>query len=306
MLEIILIALYALIVGQIQKPFAKRIQESENIERAIRVRKKYKIVRYLSLLIFFVINFIASFIVQTYKADNINWVSIIMSTITTTLLAYVLAGGIYSHKEFNPISFLTVKDFEKLGGKYSLFLRGFNVDNYSSKQDVSIIKGHQFSEYTLARLMAKGSPLFAVGMTKELTSPEGAKRIYLSDDAWKDDVHELMQHAAAIYILVNGKESCVWEIEQSMALLEKTCFIVDDLAQYEIVKMKIGDKYCLPNLLSIDVPTPLAFRLHPNTLRVQIAGSENSDSISAQIYTFDNSKEGYLQFINDLYGANLK
>ena len=42
MLEIILIALYALIVGQIQKPFAKRIQESENIERAIRVRKKYK------------------------------------------------------------------------------------------------------------------------------------------------------------------------------------------------------------------------------------------------------------------------
>lgn len=64
-------------------------------------------------------------------------------------------------------------------------------------------------------------PVYAVGMTKETYSPVGADRVYLDDSTWKDDVRELMIAAEKIVILVNDKENCIWEIEQTYNLKEK-------------------------------------------------------------------------------------
>lgn len=306
MLQIILIALYALLVGLIEEPYAKRIQKCNSLEEAINIRKKCKNIRYASVLIFILINFVASFFIQFVKTGDINIWSIVESSIITTVTGYFIVGGINSHKEFNPISFLTFKDFTKIKGNYSLFLRGFNTDDYSSKQDVSLTKKHLFSEFTLSKVLLKKLPLFAVGMTKELTSPEGAKRIYLSDDSWKEDVLDLMQNASAIFILVNGKDSCVWEIEQSMSMLEKTCFVVDDLAQYEVVKMKLGDTYRFPSLININEELPFAYRFVNDGREVKFIESENIDTMAAQLYTFENTEKGYTHFIQELFGIYKK
>lgn len=306
MLQIILITLYAAIVGLIQKPFSIKLKQSTSLEEALHVRNAYKTSRIFSLIIFVIINFLGSLFVHLYQDKTIVRLSVIMSTITATALGFVLADGLYAHKEFNPISFCTIKDFYNYKGSLSLFLRGFNMDNYKSKRDVSLIMGSQFSEFGLAKRLAKGSPLFAVGMTKELTAPVGAERIYLSDASWKDDVLFMMNKATSIFILVNSKESCVWEIEQSLNFLDKTCFIVDDAAQYEIVRDCFSDRFPFPNLLATEEPFPIAMRLFCDSRYKVINSDGDEDGVIANIIPFTNSDDGYDMLIRELFGIKHK
>ncbi len=306
MLEILLIALYAAIIGLIQNLFSNKLKKSIRFEEALHIRKAYKTARFFSLIILIAINFIASCFVQLYEKGNVELISVIMSTLTTTALGFVLAGGIYAHKEFNPVSFITIKDFYKYKGNLSLFLRGFDLDNYKSKQEVSSVNGRQFSEYGLAKRLAEGSPLFAVGMTKELTSPVGAKRVYLSDASWKEDVLFMMNKASSIFILVNSKESCVWEIEQSLTMLDKTCFIIDDVVQYEIVRDVLADRFSFPNLLATNEPFPVAVRVFSYLDFKVLNSNGNKEGITARIIPFANNEKGYDSLIHELFGTDHK
>lgn len=307
MLQVLLIALYAIIVREIQRPYIDHIKECATVDEAIRVRKKYRIARGFSILIFVFINLMGTVVVRAVCNDALNFVDLIVTTITSTILAFFLpSGGIFAHKEFNKISFLTSEDARKIKGNFSLLLRGFNTDNYSSIYESSYIKNERFSESTLAKLLVNGSPLYAVGMTKELTCPDGAKRIYLSDEEWKNDVLGLMERATTIYIIVNGNDSCIWEIEQSMRRLNKICFIVDDLAQYEIVKFKLQHKYIMPNFIRIaDLNVPFAFRLFPNHTPNKDDDNNPLDSVCAHVFPMENTPKGYAMFINDLYGKKI-
>ena len=244
--------------------------------------------------------------VHLYQDKTIVWLSVIISTITATVTGFVLADGLYAHKEFNPISFCTIKDLYNYKGNLSLFLRGFNMDNYESKRDISLIKGSQFSEFGLAKRLAKGSPLFAVGMTKELTAPVGAKRIYLSDEMWKDDVLFLINRATSVFILVSSKESCVWEIEQSLNFLDKTCFIVNDVAQYESVRDYFSDRFPFPNLLATEEPFPIAMRFFSDSRYKVLNSDGDEDGVIANIIPFTNSEEGYDILIRELFGIKHK
>jgi hypothetical protein len=85
-------------------------------------------------------------------------------------------------------------------------------------------------------------------MTKEIESPRGALRVYLSDSNWKEDVYDLMHNAQKIYILVNDRNSCIWEIEQSIEMIDKTVYIVDDLQKYDNVRLRISNPVLLPEI----------------------------------------------------------
>lgn len=304
---IILIALYAAIVGLIQKPFSIKLKQSTSLEEALHIRKAYKTSRIFSLIIFIILTFLAFLFEELYQDKSYVDLSVMMSTIMATFVGFVLTNGLYfTHKGFNPISFCTIKDFYNYKGNMSLFLRGFNIDNYKSKQDVSLFIGSQFSEFGLAKRLAKGSPLFAVGMTKELTAPVGAKRVYLSDASWKDDVLFMMNKATSIFIIVNSKESCVWEIEQSLNFLDKTCFIVDDAAQYEIVRDYFSDRFPFPNLLATEEPFPIAMRLFCDSRYKVINSDGDEDGVIAKIIPFPNSEDGYDMLIRELFGIKHK
>lgn len=85
-------------------------------------------------------------------------------------------------------------------------------------------------------------------MTKESYSPIGADRIYLDDSTWKDDVIDLMVTAEKIVVLVDNKENCLWEIEQTNKLKWKTVYIVNDYYKYLMAKIKLYEKINLPNV----------------------------------------------------------
>lgn len=242
MLQFLIIALYAGIVTLLQQPFSKKIQNAVSIEEAIRTRKVYKIIRVLSIIIFFILNWACCFLMN-YFDDRIAGVDIIAITqtaVVVTIMGHFLQQGIRSFSVFNPISIMTIDDMYKNKKKFSLYLRGFEKDAYCSLTEAqsSNDSSQGFSEFNFTKQMSKITPIYAVGMTKELTSPIGAKRIYLADDTWQKDVRYLMEKASTIFILMNERESCLWEIEQSAEMLHKTCYIVDDCIQYEHIRQK--------------------------------------------------------------------
>ena len=97
-------------------------------------------------------------------------------------------------------------------------------------------------------------------MTKELEQPSGAKRLYLNDSTWREDVKELMEKSIAIIILMNDKESCVWEIEQSATMLEKTYFFIDTFEKYCNIKEKTQAILNFPELNESALPLLIHFK----------------------------------------------
>ena len=122
--------------------------------------------------------------------------------------------------------------------------------------------------------------LCAVGMTKEIDSPNGAIRLYLNDEKWKKDVLDLMQESLMIYILVDDRESCIWEIIQSRKFIDKTVFIVDNIDKYNSVMGAVKEDVSLPKI--------------DNALlsKKQIAVVRYINEPFAVMF-FDNSRKGY-------------
>lgn len=90
-------------------------------------------------------------------------------------------------------------------------------------------------------------------MTKEADSPIGAKRIYVDDSSWKEDVKELIEKSETIFILVRDRESCIWEIETAIAHLKKVKFIIDDIDKYNNVRETLKNKIDLPEITDLIV-----------------------------------------------------
>ena len=100
------------------------------------------------------------------------------------------------------------------------------------------------------KTLQKSINVVAVGMTKEISSPEGgAQRVYLNDDTWQKDVKLMMEKAYKIVILVNDRDSCIWEIEQSAEMQDKTVYIVDDLMKFNNVRNILNSPNYLPEIV---------------------------------------------------------
>lgn len=302
MLQFLVIALYAGIIYLIQKPYSKRMLESSSLKEAVKTRTQFKRIRTASLLIFFILNFVYGYFVQRYENGTTNYVSIASTAFIVTFMGHIVGQGFESFSQFNPISLLVIEDIYKSKKRFSLYLRGFEKDNYKSLQEASYADGQTFSEFNLTRLLSKSIPTYAVGMTKELTSPHGALRIYLDDQTWKSGVEYLMDRASSIFILMNEKESCLWEIEQSSRLLDKTCFIVDDPIQYDNIRIKLCNKINFPIFDFEKIQLPFCFRLVECPYQVSIEGTTTEDKIIAIVYTFENNQKGYKKLIRELYG----
>ena len=124
---------------------------------------------------------------------------------------------------------------------FALFLRGFASDDYTSEKTLlrrlkKLRRTGHFSEFAFSKVLGQRTTVCAIGMTREISSPVGAVRVYVDDSSWQQDVHDLMERAKAIYVLVNDSPSCIWEIAECKEWLGKTVFIVDDPQKYENVR----------------------------------------------------------------------
>lgn len=89
-------------------------------------------------------------------------------------------------------------------------------------------KYDEFSEGAFFFIASQYMRCYSVGMTKELSSPIGSKRVYLTDENWKEGVKDLMSRASLIFINIHDSDSCMWEIIQAQSYANKTVIICDN------------------------------------------------------------------------------
>lgn len=266
----------------IDLPARKAIKKTNSAAMAISVRDAVKSKRKhflcFSLVCFYVYS-LCSLVVFSGEEVGIRDLiceCIILLIATTIVLFWYFASMKATMRHLGNISTFSKETFLNNHSRFSLYLRGFEDDDYSKKRQFNNSK---FSEYQLVRLLKTHIQVCAVGMTKELDSPDGAIRVYVNDDSWKDDVRELMGKSESIYILVNDRPSCLWEIVQSTELKSKTVYLVNNIVRYQIVLSKLGNVLDLP-------PLPYDSNNHVNYSISYIDGHYVVNS-------FSNTIEGY-------------
>ena len=240
---IIMFAIYGLLQKcLIDWPLVRRIRRSKNAKDAIACRQKLRFRRRLFLVLYVLIVFVLPQIGISMEAIEETGVVDPRFFLWVLVLPMILWGYLISDKNLDRlmgnISTSDKTSFLSDNADYVLYLRGFESDDYSSESKQlkkSRKRDSRFSEYYFTRVLQTKETVCAVGMTKEIEAPIGAQRIYLDDETWQGDVLDLMRAAKEIYILVNDRPSCIWEIDQSLSMLDKTIFLVDEREKYDKV-----------------------------------------------------------------------
>lgn len=262
---IIILIVYRELLSRIESPIILKIENANTMKEAFAYRTRLRLFRYgfsfaFILLLWLCVIFFCFFldksdlVYPSFVIGKIVWYDLLnLAFLTTILMPFV----IYFRKLNGNISLYTKSTFLKKRKTFILFLRGFRSDDYSSYDLLKDTKVHYgfFSEYRFVESYKKHIshiPLCAVGMTKEADSPLGATRIYIEDATWKEDVLELMEKAFMIYILVDDRPSCVWEIAQSSKFLNKTVFMVDSEKKYNHVRTMLGNPKFFPEVIGMN------------------------------------------------------
>lgn len=226
----------------INKPLANSIKQVQSIEEANRLRQIVK-KRRLILLLCFLFSYVSYLVfINIVFPGPYDQLMYSITGIGIVIFRYV------KDKKFESlignISTWNKDDFLSNNKRYVLFLRGFASDNYSSVDVLNKkVSSDCFSEYLFVRILNQKIRVCAIGMSKEVDAPVGATRIYVNDGTWKEDVRELMEVAQYIYILVDDRPSCVWEIYQSEKMLDKTLFLVDNKTKYKNARNFLVNEY---------------------------------------------------------------
>ncbi len=224
--------------------YSKKIKAAENKEISVSIRKRYSYIRFCIVILAIILMFLLlSFINEPFY----------VFMLLTVLIKWIDLAL----RKILPVSDKQLKDISQ-DEKFVLYLRGFSSDNYNGVSTLLFDSRFDcFSEFHFIRILNKYFPVYAVGMTKELSSPYGAKRIYLDDNDWEEGVSKLIDLAEMVIVLVNDSDSCIKEIELCYNL-NKTILIVDDENKLtRIERCFDSKKHLYPFLASINSQTLL-------------------------------------------------
>ena len=219
-------ALLGGIMWLLDLPFKRKIKNSKSLEESLRARRRLRRFRRfwsVVLIVFFTV-FIFILFIDLGKRPNVGM--IIAFAITEGWAR--LRGNVQANSRDEYLA-----QHEEKG--YILYLRAFESDYYSKDP-----KSFSF-ESKLAKAVQFHKDFCAIGMTKELDAPYGATHVYVSDESGKEDVKMLMEKAEVVFIIMNERQSCIWEISQSTDMLSKTCFIIDNESRYEKIRNELNN-----------------------------------------------------------------
>lgn len=286
---IVFIVFCALIFSLIQYLFRKyygyRIKKADSVDESVSIRKRVLRVMHCintSLVITaFILILIKEFVLENGN-DKVNVYAFWSKYFIIVIGAICLYA--YSKALLN-FSIFKKEEFMAAHPSFVLYLRAFSTDDYNAKTNESL-SWSAFSEDEFVRSLRGIFPVCAIGMTKEIVAPRGAMRVYVGDATWQADVRELMERAKLIVILVDDRPSCLWEIEQSSNLLDKTALIVVDKEKYNSARVKIANSIALPDVTD-DLPLPFCV--------CGLNSNANGDALAEEIgvFPFKNSLKGY-------------
>lgn len=240
---VLIVAIYGIVAKFFNSKLKKQIHNAGNVEEAVALRKKLVAKREKVLLIYFSIVVVTLFAIAVIYPPHM-----FTNYVVVAALFLILRYDKSKIDIVGNVSYYTQGEFLEKNDRFYLYLRGFDDDVPFEKRNET--RGNDFMEALFAKVVdySLGVPICALGMTKEVDSPVGATRIYVDDENWKENVLELMKRAEKIFILVNNRESCIWEIKQTQSLLDKTVFIVDNAGDYTAVKDLFAAKIRMPEI----------------------------------------------------------
>ncbi len=256
---LIYIAIYVAILKRIETPVIEGIRKSDDIHKIIRLRKKLVRIRKTSLVIYFAFLVAIILTLTLCEGEGLKDPAFPQLLLISTLSSYLWLRRRSDHNPLGRLSHTRKEEILQAQEPYVLFLRSFEKDDYTPEMLIrkDMKRFPVFSEYHFTRHLTLYRKVYAVGMTQEIEAPPGAERVYLSDNNWKEDVRELMEHAACIFILVDARKSCIWEIKQSSDMFRKTIYIIDDLETFKEASAKLQSSISFPQSLE-EHPTPIA------------------------------------------------
>ena len=241
------------------RKYSEKIVLSDDADITVSIRREYSYIRYFIAFLTGVI------ILITMSFDNFHLSSI-------TIGCGVFWSGYFARTAL-PVSNKRTNDIPQ-EEKFILYLRGFSYDNYEGiRAYQKLTRFEKFSEFHFVNILNKFFPVYSVGMTKELSSPFGATRIYLNDKDWENDVQMLIDRAELIIVLVNDSDSCLWELEHCYDL-HKTILIVDDKEKMITVRGQFAKKHLYPFPISI---SPQTLLLHDEKNNYSPLAYENTE-----------------------------
>lgn len=289
--SIFIISVFAMLLSWTRnlatRRFAKQIEKSSSVNEAISIRKRLKWFGILYMLL----TFLLIIMIMYFINSDINyWLTGFRKYVFAALIFVFLWEGEYKRIKGN-VSIYTKEKYLSKHKQFVLFLRGFEYDKYEMgdvlyKNETDSVS---LDENELVYICERYIPTCAIGMTKEGYAPFGADRIYVEDQTWKEDVHELMIKASMIFILVNDRPSCIWEIQQSHCLLDKTIFFVDSLEKYENVRRELTNRIIFPSASEKKVEVPFYVEF--------VKKDDNGSEQVALVYNFENNEEEYRELI---------
>ena len=297
MLEVVIVfGIFSWLMSLISKPFAKKIKNASTIDEAVKYRKRLYLLRW-GFSIFFVVIYVVP---PIYLNPNLDfWANGYGKYTIGAIFVYLISQNGFKELRGN-ISLLTKERFLDKYNSYALYLRGFNDDVYGVA--VSTVEKDRFSENCFIEELESYMPACAVGMTKEMDAPYGAERVYVSDDTWKEDVLDLMMNSNKIFVLLNDRPSCIWEIEQCAEVLDKTCFLVEDIEKYNVVRSALAGIIDFPEVSATEVKVPFVLKVNDAS---DVNDCEtNMDKTTRKkfcVINFENSDRGYKRLLSILF-----
>lgn len=120
-----------------------------------------------------------------------------------------------------------VKDLDN----FCLYLRSFNIDKNKE-------------EKLICKMTRNLYPVYAIGDPNKVLQPNGAERIYVTDEIWQDAVKDLSQRSNLILLRIGQTEGTMWEIANiiNSNLIKKVIFIAYNQGDYNYFADKVKDR----------------------------------------------------------------
>lgn len=133
--------------------------------------------------------------------------------------------------------------------KFCLYLRPFKSDNNKKEKKICRVTRNLY-------------PVYAIGDPGKVLQPNGAERIFVTDDIWQETVKRLSNKSKLILLRIGQTDGTVWEITNIIdeRQITKVIFLVYSQNDYDyfsnFIKQKLG--FDIPDT-KISIRGPLAF-----------------------------------------------
>lgn len=172
----------------------------------------------------------------------------INSSIKATLVVIIVvffADNILNRIASEIYTYDDIRDLDK----FCLYLRSFNIDKNKE-------------EKLICKMTRNLYPVYAIGDPNRVLQPNGAERIYVTDEIWQDVVKDLSNRSKLILLRIGQTDGTLWEITNiiNSRLIKKVIFLAYNNNDYHYFTNRINEKMGIRMpIMDFSMKHPIAF-----------------------------------------------